>query len=233
MRAAPNGVVFVSFGSQFKSNEMSEEKLSVFLNTFKGLKMSVIWKWDEDIPDLPKNIITRSWLPQQDLLGNPNVKVFVTHGGLGSVMEAIYHKTVLVGVPMTNDQKPNLLRAERHGYAKMLELDTISVDKLTKAINNGVEDKEMRSSLEKIHNIYMDNQQQPLDTALWWIEYVCRNKGAEILQSWFSYEAPWYQYHHVDVLLFVITVVTACLCILMLTFYACSKVCYKQKVKTE
>ena len=27
-------------------------------------------------------------------------KVFVTHGGLGSLVEAIYHKAVIVGVPL-------------------------------------------------------------------------------------------------------------------------------------
>lgn len=32
------------------------------------------------------------------------VKVFVTHGGLLSVMEAIYFETVLVGIPLMNDQ---------------------------------------------------------------------------------------------------------------------------------
>ena len=231
--SATKGVVLVSFGSQFKSSEMSEDKLSVFLETFNRLEMSVIWKWDADIPNLPNNVITHSWLPQQDLLGHPNVKVFVTHGGMGSVMEAIYHKTVLVGVPMTNDQKPNILRAERHGYAKMLQLDTLSADKLTEAINNGVWDKEMRSSLERIHNIYMDNQQSPLDTAVWWIEYVCRNRGAEILQSWLAYETPWYQYHHVDILLFVITVITASCTALMVVCYCCSKLCCKRKMKTE
>ena len=44
------------------------------------------------LKDLPKNVLTSSWVPQQDVLGHPNLKVFVTHGGLGSVMEAIHHK---------------------------------------------------------------------------------------------------------------------------------------------
>ena len=153
------GVVYISFGSTVKPGDMSLKRKEEFLKVFRKIKYQVLWKWNEDhIPGLPSNVKLTKWVPQQDLLAHPNLKVFVTHGGLGSVMEAIYHKTVLIGVPMTNDQKPNVLRAERHGYAKMLELDTLSVDKLAQAINDGVEDKEMRSSLEKIHNIYMDNQ---------------------------------------------------------------------------
>ena len=41
-------------------------------------------------------------------------RVFVSHGGLLSVQEALYHRTPLVGVPLGNDQKPNILRW-RHG----------------------------------------------------------------------------------------------------------------------
>ena len=233
MDSATKGVVFVSFGSQIKSSELSEDKLSVFLETFRRLEMSVIWKWDADVPNISKNVITRTWLPQQDLLGHPNLKVFVTHGGLGSLMEAIYHKTVVVGIPLTNDQKPNLLRAAKHGYARMLELDTLSADQLTEAINAGVGDKEMRSSMEKIHNVYTDNQQRPLDTAVWWIEYVCRNKGAEILQSWLAYDTPWYQYHHVDIMLFLIAVIIASCSAFIVVCYFCSKLCCKRKIKTE
>ena len=75
----------------------------------------MIWKWDIDIPNLPKNIKLSSWLPQQDLLGHNNLKVillasvplhkctgiqvFVTHGGLGSLVEAIYHRAIIVGIP--------------------------------------------------------------------------------------------------------------------------------------
>ena len=231
--SATKGVVFMAFGSQFKSKDLSEDKLLVFLETFKRLEMSVIWKWDADIPNLPKNVLVRSWLPQQDVLGHPNVRVFVTHGGLGSVMEAIYHKTVLVGLPMMNDQWPNILRAERHGYAKMLKLDTLSADELTQAIKSAVGNEDMKSSLERIHNVYVDNHQSPRDTAVWWIEYVCRNKGADILSSWLAYETPWYQYHHVDILMFMTAVILVMFSSFVLACYFCRKVCCKQKVKIE
>ena len=72
---------------------MSEEKLSLFIEAFRNLgDLSVLWKWDAAVPDLPANVLTSAWLPQQDVLGHPNLRVFVTHGGMGSVMEAIHHK---------------------------------------------------------------------------------------------------------------------------------------------
>ena len=46
--------------------------------------------------------------------------------GLLSTQEALYHKVPLVGVPISNDQKPNMMRAEANGYAIMLDLQTIT-----------------------------------------------------------------------------------------------------------
>ena len=87
----------------------------------------------------------------KDLLAHPNLKVFVTHGGIGSLSEAIYHKASLVGIPFSNDQKPNLLRAEKQGYALLLDWDNLSQNDLTSAIRQSVENKEMKRSLERVH----------------------------------------------------------------------------------
>ena len=59
--------------------------------------------WDgEPPPDLPSNLVTRAWMPQQDLLAHPHTRALVTHGGLLSLQEALYHavplgETQLVG----------------------------------------------------------------------------------------------------------------------------------------
>ena len=94
---------------------MSQERKKVFLETFAKLEKPIIWKWDEEnVGDLPSNVMIKQWVPQQDILAHPNLKVFVTHGGLLSVQEALYHKTPLVGIPLGNDQRPNLLRYRKH-----------------------------------------------------------------------------------------------------------------------
>merc|ERR1719285_1583909 len=207
--SSTEGAVLISFGSSLKPDQMPKEKINIFIQAFMQLGMKVIWKWDKEMPGLPDNIMLSSWLPQQDLLAHPNLKVFVTHGGLGSLVEAIYHKAVIVGIPLSNDQKPNLLRAERHGYAVSLDWDEMTADELVESIRKAMGDKEMAANLERIHNLYLDREEKPVEKAAWWVEYVCRHGGADWLKS-IGEDVPFYQYHHLDIIL-ILTVAAAIL----------------------
>jgi UDP:flavonoid glycosyltransferase YjiC (YdhE family) len=200
MDSATEGAVLVSFGSSLKADQMPEEKIQVFVDTFKQLDMKVIWKWDVELPGLPANVLLSSWLPQQDLLAHPNLKVFVTHGGLGGLVEAIYHKTAVVGLPLSNDQKPNLLRAERHGYAIVLNYEELTAEDLVAATRRAAGDPVLAARLERVHAIYTDRQAPPRVTAAWWVEYVSRHGVADWLRSPGA-EAPFLQRHHLDLLL--------------------------------
>ena len=89
---AKEGVIYVSFGSVMRASFMSKEKRQMFLNTFKGLKEKVLWKWEtEEMEDKPDNVMLSKWLPQQEVLAHPNVKLFVTHGGQSSFQETLCH----------------------------------------------------------------------------------------------------------------------------------------------
>ena len=139
----PAGVVLVSFGSSIKPSQMTEEKMKVFLETFSRLSYTVIWKWDGEVmSDLPSNVILQTWLPQQDLLAHHHLKVFVTHGGLLSLQETLYHSTPIVGIPLGNDQKPNMMRAERSGYAVMLDWPSLNTETSVAAIIKATSDQQ-------------------------------------------------------------------------------------------
>ena len=64
---------------------MPEEKRLLLLNAFSKLKQRVVWKWENEMKDAPANVMISSWLPQPSLLAHQNVKLFVTHGGAGSI----------------------------------------------------------------------------------------------------------------------------------------------------
>ena len=44
----------------------------------------------------PDNIMLSKWLPQQDILAHPKLKLFITHGGQSSTQEALCHKKPVV-----------------------------------------------------------------------------------------------------------------------------------------
>ena len=160
----------------------------------------MIWKWDEDsIPNLPTNVILRKWLPQQDLLAHPNLKVFVTHGGLFSIQEALFHNTPFVGIPLGTDQKPNMMRAEKNGYAIMLNWPTLNASSLTESINKVIHDPNIRDNMTKAHKLFIDQKETPVERAIWWVEYGMRHNGAEFLKPQ-SMKLSFYQYHLLDVL---------------------------------
>ena len=97
MNQAHHGVVLVAFGSVLESSKMSEENRIKLVTAFGKLKQRVIWKWEtETMPDLPSNVKLSKWLPQQDILGHPKLRLFVTHGGQSSFQEALCHKKPVV-----------------------------------------------------------------------------------------------------------------------------------------
>lgn len=53
-----------------KSSNLSPEVREAIINALKELPYIILWKWETDhLPNQPANVITRKWLPQQDVLG--------------------------------------------------------------------------------------------------------------------------------------------------------------------
>ena len=70
---AEDGLVVFTLGSLIPVSSMPKETIDIFLRVFSKLPQRILWKWEAAIPsDLPKNIKMMKWLPQQDLLGEPN-----------------------------------------------------------------------------------------------------------------------------------------------------------------
>lgn len=91
------------------------------------MPQKVIWKHKGDSPStLGNNTLIVNWMPQKDLLGHPQTKVFVAHGGTNGVQEAIYYGVPVLGIPLFFDQYDNLLRLQERGAGKIIQLADVN-----------------------------------------------------------------------------------------------------------
>lgn len=74
------------------------------------------------------------------IIGHPNVRLFITHGGVHSLEEATYNALPIIGIPFFGDQYTNMILAERNGIGKMVDHVNINEKSLLSAINEVLND---------------------------------------------------------------------------------------------
>ncbi len=95
--AGDDGVILVAFGTVLQASQMAEGFGEKLVSVFRRLKQRVIWKWEVDeMPDKPDNVMLLKWLPQQDILGHPKLKLYINHGGQSGFQESLCHKKPMV-----------------------------------------------------------------------------------------------------------------------------------------
>ncbi|XP_030571710.1 UDP-glucuronosyltransferase 1-8 [Drosophila novamexicana] len=201
IKGAKHGVIYFSMGSNLKSKDLPQEKRLALIETFSKLKQRVLWKFEEpNLPGKPENVFISDWFPQDDILAHENVILFITHGGLLSTTESIYHGKPFVGIPIFGDQFLNMARAEQNGYGRTVVYEELTAERLTKAIQQLVQDPHAKQLVEGMSSRYKDQPQLPLERAVYWVEHVTRHKGATYLRS-ASQDLNFVQYHNLDAIL--------------------------------
>ncbi|XP_055010761.1 UDP-glucuronosyltransferase 2C1-like [Boleophthalmus pectinirostris] len=196
-----HGVILMSMGTFV--NELPRGLTDDIAAAFAKLPQKVIWKHKGYIPaSLGNNTLLVDWIPQNDILGHPKTRLFVAHGGTNGLQEAMYHGVPVVGVPVFFDQYDNLLRLQARGGAKILSLSTVNKNNFLSVVQEVLSDQSYRENMQRLSRLHRDQPIQPLNSAIFWIEFVMRHKGAAHLKSE-SYRMPWYSYRSVDVACFL------------------------------
>ncbi|XP_078577987.1 UDP-glucuronosyltransferase 2C1-like [Branchiostoma floridae x Branchiostoma japonicum] len=123
----------VTFGSMI--DHFDSDLAEVLSTALSRLPFKVVWRYRGPAPrNLGNNTLLLPWLPQNDLLGDPRTRLFLTHGGAGGVQEALYHGVPLVGVPLFRDQFTNMARVEYLGAGRIVSLGGLTADKLYRTL---------------------------------------------------------------------------------------------------
>ncbi|XP_078597350.1 UDP-glucuronosyltransferase 2C1-like [Branchiostoma floridae x Branchiostoma japonicum] len=226
--AGDDGVIVVSLGTIVKS--MSSEKTQIFAAAFARLRQKVVWRYTGEKPaGLGNNTKLLDWLPQNDLLGHPQTRAFVTHAGINGVYEALHHGVPMVCLPLFFDQPGNAARVVVRGLGVKLDLSTVTTDQLYEAIALVITNKSYRETAAHLSRLHRDQPQSPMERAVWWIEHVIKHGGLSHLRAR-AVDLPWYQYYLLDVAAFLLAV---CTTVLGTVLCSCSLVCRKISSKTE
>ncbi|XP_052866527.1 UDP-glucosyltransferase 2-like [Anopheles cruzii] len=197
--AGAHGVIYFSLGAYMQSSVMSEEKRETILRVFASLPQRIIWKFEIDglLKDVPSNVLIRKWAPQNDILAEKNVRLFISHGGQFGTFETMHHGVPTLFIPFFGDQQRNADRAIRAGFARKMDFNSITEDTFGGNIRALIEDKRYYEQAKKVSTLFTDTLVDPMDESIFWIEYVARHGGAPHLKSR-AVDLSWFAYYNYD-----------------------------------
>ncbi|CAJ1081421.1 UDP-glucuronosyltransferase 1-5-like [Xyrichtys novacula] len=227
-----HGFIVMTLGTLIKG--LPTEITSEIAAAFAQIPQKVIWRHLGERPStVGNNTLLVKWMPQNDLLGHPKVRAFVAHGGTNGIYEAIYHGVPILGIPLLFDQFENIIRLEARGAAKSVDASTLTSQSFLEALREILHNPSYSNNMKRLSSLHRDTPVHPLHTAIYWIEFVIRHKGASHLRTE-SYKMPWYVYHSVDVMVFLLALMLVLTAIVVGTVrFICSRLCRRRKPKQE
>ncbi|CAJ0931765.1 unnamed protein product, partial [Mesorhabditis belari] len=137
---AKKGVIVVSFGTLASTQNLDEKLITSFLSAFAQFPdYEFLFKFDasdeaKQYEKLYPNVHLLKWLQQSAILGHKKTKVFVSHMGLNSFMEASTHGVPFVSIPLFSDQFYNTALAKSRGTAVYIDKMNITKSALVEAL---------------------------------------------------------------------------------------------------
>jgi len=170
------GVAIAVFGSQceFFPPAITKQLCDAFTEATKRFGLSVIWKLNTKEFCCNDNILISKWLPQNDLLADSRVKLFVSHGGFNSIIESVYHAKPLIVLPIALDQPSNAAAAESKGYAIRMNFVDFSSEKLVSNIGKLLTDPTYKRNAQLASAILRDRRDTPAERVSAMIDHVLK-----------------------------------------------------------
>ena len=117
------------------------------------------------------------FLPQQKLLQYTKDIILITHCGLNSVYEALYHARLLICVPLFGDHFDTAGRVLDRKLGRVIALDEVTEDRLRDELDILIHDESYMRNVKKASERLKRRQMTPVGEAAFWIEAVLSENG--------------------------------------------------------
>eukprot|EP00884_Botryococcus_braunii_P013647 jgi/Botrbrau1/22283/Bobra.0138s0036.1 len=183
MDKSTRGVILVSMGTLIV---VPDDQIVAMGRALSRIPADVIWRISSkqmsreavNALNLGSNIKVVDWMPQKDILAHPNLRVFVSHCGHNSVLEAAWYGKPIVGVPGAGDQPSNALKVEDDGWG-LAGTSAFEFDEnvFHDALNRVMTEPHFAEKAARLSRRMRSRKQTPVQEAGDWIEHVARSGG--------------------------------------------------------
>ncbi|CAD5126623.1 DgyrCDS14708 [Dimorphilus gyrociliatus] len=205
----------IAFGSalDFCHHPTLLEKISNILKNFKDIHW--IWSLKCQLDKEYSNIHIFKWIPQVYLLSKENCVLLISHGGLNSVYEAMYHSTPVLVLPLPADSMDNSVRFKRHGALEILPFHTKGVSSLNEYIFKMLKVKSYSESARRVSSLLNSQKPKPLEKAVYWIEHILKFGGNHLRHS--AIDMPAYKLYNIDLFTIILIIFLLTICAFLTT----------------
>ena len=146
-------VIYVSFGTVLKGavsffqnciEAFRDEDVDVIISVGRKFNMA-------RLKNVPKNIHIYQSVPQLEVLSIADV--FITHGGMNSISEALVYGTPMVVIPFVSDQPVNARSVEKLGVGVTMEYSMTNKDTLKNTVLSILIDDTIKNCMVRVQKL--------------------------------------------------------------------------------
>ena len=166
VKKADQTLIYIAVGTVYKANvQFFRDCLEAFAGPDYSVIMSIGKAIDPDsLGEIPENFMVAQYVPQLQILQAADV--FITHGGMNSINEAVTFGVPMIVVPNTIEQSVNAARIEQLQCGLYLDQAGLTVERLRTAVARILSDPGLTSGLGLLLDSFKEAGGTQLATAV-------------------------------------------------------------------
>ncbi|XP_058976177.1 UDP-glycosyltransferase UGT4-like [Musca domestica] len=236
LNATSQGFIYVAIGNPYPDNVMQR-----ILQQFQMLNHTIVWNTNHSPSAklrIPRNVKFYPKISHYAVLEHPKCKLLISEAGFLSVIESIHYGLTILGLRNIYGKPGEFFDAVekiKTGISVKLGPNSLKDNHIYWSVVELLQN-ENYTKLAKIKSLQLrDQQNTPMQRAIFGIEYVLRHNGAAHLRNLRQNLNSW-QFYNLDVWLILCLVVLTVLAIFYMIVYFCGKVvrkAYRRKYKND
>ncbi|XP_046412504.1 UDP-glucosyltransferase 2-like [Neodiprion fabricii] len=199
--SSADGFIFVSFGSLLAIENFPKDIIAELYSALaKIAPIRVLLKGaapEALPPGIPTNVLALEVVSQTQVLKHGNIRAFVMQGGSLEIHEAVMFAVPFIGLPIFPEPQRNVKNCVEKGVAISMDFGDFTADKFTAAVSEIVSDAKYKNNIITLGGKFLDRPRSPLETAIFWIEYILRNGGDSLRSP--AVKFSWWQLALLDI----------------------------------